>query len=277
MLPDFYSMILFPPSKLNLGLQIIAKRSDGFHDLQTVFYQFPLCDILEILKDDSLEAGTCQFSSSGLSIPGGENLCELAYYLLAKDYKLPGVRIVLHKIIPMGAGLGGGSSDAVYTLKLLNQKFNLNINTVKLKEYALILGSDCPLFLANSPQYAQGRGELLEEVVVDLSGMHLVVVNPRIHISTAEAFSNIQAREQYSCKEIVLSEISSWKANLKNDFEASIFPYFPELMDLKSRLYDLGATYAAMSGSGSTMFGLFENNVDTDVFPEDYFVWQCKL
>ena len=270
-------MILFPPAKLNLGLQIIAKRADGFHDLQTVFYQFPLCDVLEILQDDSLEKGTCQFSSSGLSIPGGENLCEKAYYLLAKDYKLPGVRIILHKIIPMGAGLGGGSSDAAYTLKLLNDLFDLYIQSDMLKQYALVLGSDCPLFISNSPQYAQGRGELLEEIPVDLSGMHLLVVNPKIHISTAEAFSKIQAKVQDSCKEIVLSGLSNWKAELNNDFEDSIFPNFPELEKLKTSLYGLGARYAAMSGSGSTMFGLFENRVETEVFPDDYFVWQCKL
>ena len=159
-------MILFPPSKLNLGLQIIAKRSDAYHDLQTVFYQFPLKDVLEILIDESLSPGTCNFNSTGLPIPGGENLCEKAYYLLNKDYSLPGVKIHLHKIIPMGAGLGGGSSDAAYTLRLLNSLFDLKISANKLMEYALELGSDCPLFIHDYPQYAVGRGELLEPISI---------------------------------------------------------------------------------------------------------------
>ena len=167
-------MIEFPPAKLNLGLQIIAKRTDGYHDLQTVFYQFPLNDVLEIIKDDSLEPGQCRLISSGLPIPGGENLCEKAYKLLHKSHPLPGVRIYLHKIIPMGAGLGGGSSDAAYTLKLLNTMFDLKLSNDELKAFALILGSDCPLFIDDKPQYAEGRGELLSSVNINLTGKYLL-------------------------------------------------------------------------------------------------------
>ena len=270
-------MILFPPSKLNLGLQIIAKRIDGYHNLQTVFYQFPLKDVLEILKDDSLSPGTCLFNSSGLLIPSGQNLCEKAYYLLTKDFNLPGVHIHLHKIIPMGAGLGGGSSDAAYTLRLLNALFDLKISVAKLMEYALELGSDCPFFIHDYPQYAEGRGEVLEKIDIDLKGKHLLMINPNIHISTKEAFATIEPTESISCKKIVLQNMSTWKENLSNDFEASLFPKYPVLKTLKNKLYDLGALYAAMSGSGSTMYAIFNKAVNIETLPKEYFTWQGKL
>ena len=270
-------MILFPPAKLNLGLQITAKRSDGFHNLQTIFYQFPLRDVLEIIKDDTIPSGTCEFTASGLVIPKGENLCEKAYHLLNSVYRLSGVKIFLHKVIPMGAGLGGGSSDAAYTLKLLNKLFNLNISTSKLLEYALDLGSDCPLFINSDPVYAEGRGEVLKKIDLSLKGYHLLIVNSGIHVSTSEAFSKCKPKRQNSSEKIALTQVSSWKNNLHNDFEDSVFPKFPELKRLKNNLYELGAVYASMSGSGSTMFGLYNKPVDLDAFPKEYFVWQCKL
>jgi len=270
-------MILFPPAKLNLGLQIIAKRADGYHNLQTVFYQFSLKDVLEIIKDNSLESGTCVFKSTGLLIPDGENLCVKAYKLLHGVYSLPGLRIYLHKIIPLGAGLGGGSSDAVYVLKSLNSLFDLKISADKLKEYALILGSDCPLFVEEAPQYAEGRGELLSKVSMDLKGKHLLIVNPKIHISTVEAFSNISPKASNSCKRIVEKDIHRWKTDLVNDFEKSVFPNYPELADIKEKLYSLGADYASMSGSGSTMFGIFSNPISHNDWPAHYFVWQSVL
>lgn len=270
-------MILFPPSKLNLGLQITAKRSDGYHNLQTVFYQFPLKDVLEILKDDSLGNGTCKFSSTGLFIPAGQNLCEKAYFLLHKDFNLPGVKIFLHKIIPMGAGLGGGSSDAAYTLRLLNSLFDLKISSNKLMDYALELGSDCPLFIHDYPQYATSRGEVLEEISVDLKGKHLLIINPNIHISTKDAFAEIEVSKKEPCKHIVLQDLSTWKESLSNDFEDSVFPNYPVLKELKTKLYDLGALYASMSGSGSTMFAIFDKEVCIDALPKEYFTWQAKL
>tara|TARA_B110000467_G_scaffold125244_1_gene117617 strand:+ start:306 stop:1118 length:813 start_codon:yes stop_codon:yes gene_type:complete len=270
-------MILFPPSKLNLGLQIIAKRNDGYHNLQTVFYQFPLNDILEILKDDSLSPGTCMFNSSGLLIPSGQNLCEKAYYLLTKYFNLPGVQIHLHKIIPLGAGLGGGSSDAAYTLRLLNTLFDLKISETKLMDYAIELGSDCPFFIRDYPQYAEGRGEVLEPIEIDLKGKHLLIINPNIHISTKEAFATIKPTESISCKKIVLQDISTWKENLSNDFEASIFPTYQVLKTLKNKLYDVGALYACMSGSGSTMYAIFNEKPELEIFPKDYFVWETQL
>ena len=270
-------MILFPPAKLNLGLQIIAKRSDGYHDLQTVFYQFPLKDVLEIIEDSSLVPGECVFKSTGLSIPDGENLCVKAYKLLHEVFTLPGVRIYLHKIIPMGAGLGGGSSDAAYTLKLLNTLFDLKMSVDELKTYALILGSDCPLFVEETPQYAEGRGELLSKINVELKGKHLLIVNPNIHISTADAFANISPKLSNSCKYIVDNDLKSWEADLVNDFEKFVIPNHPELADIKEKFYLMGADYAAMSGSGSTMFGIFSDPIPDADWPAHYFVWQSVL
>ncbi len=270
-------MIEFPPSKLNLGLQIIAKRTDGFHDLQTVFYQFPLNDILEIIKDDSLEPGQCRLISSGLPIPGGENLCEKAYKILHKSHPLPGVRIYLHKIIPMGAGLGGGSSNAAYTLRLLNMMFDLKLSKDELKAYALSLGSDCPLFINDMTQYAEGRGELLSPMNIDLKGKYLLLVYPGIHVSSKDAYSNLTPKVSKSCKHTVESDISCWPRDLVNDFEAYVITNHPELSGIKEQLYTLGADYAAMSGSGSSFFGIFSNPISYKDWPSHYFVWQSVL
>ena len=277
MMHNNYSMILFPTAKLNLGLQIIAKRTDGYHNLQTVFYQFPLKDVLEIVEDSTLDDGMCVFKSTGLPIPGGENLCVRAYKLLNAKRPLPGVRIYLHKIIPMGAGLGGGSSDAACTLRLLNTLFKLSLSLDALREFALQLGSDCPLFIESEVQYAEGRGEILSKINLNLKGMYLLVINPNVHISTAEAFANIKPIVAPSCKIILEQELRSWKLDLVNDFEASIFPAYPELKVIKDKLYSLGADYAAMSGSGSTLFGLFSNEIPITDWNEDYFVWQSCL
>ena len=270
-------MIEFPPAKLNLGLQIIAKRTDGYHDLQTVFYQFPLNDVLEIIKDESLESGQCRLISSGLPIPDGENLCEKAYKLLHESHPLPGIRIYLHKIIPMGAGLGGGSSDAAYTLKLLNTMFGLKLSNEELKAFALILGSDCPLFIDDKPQYGEGRGEVLSPVNLDLTGKYLLLVHPDIHVSSAGAYSNVIPKISISCKHTVESDIKSWRRDLVNDFEAYVIPNYPELAGIKEQLYALGADYAAMSGSGSSFFGIFSNPIPHKDWPSHYFVWQSVL
>ena len=270
-------MILFPPSKLNIGLQITAKRSDGFHNLQTVFYPFPLKDVLEIIEDENQARGHCVFSSTGLAIPEGENLCVKAYKLLHQQFDLPAVRIYLHKIIPMGAGLGGGSSDAAYTLRLLNTLFGLGLSNDSLREFALQLGSDCPLFIEDGPQYAEGRGELLSSLDVNLKGKYLLVVNPKIHVSTAEAFANITPKLAASCKSWVEKDLSTWKGNVHNDFEVSVFPKHPQLNDCKEKLYAMGADYASMSGSGSTLFGIFSDSIPNTEWPSDYFVWQTVL
>ena len=270
-------MIGFPPSKLNLGLQIIAKRTDGYHDLQTIFYQFPLYDILEIIIDESLEPGQCKLISSGLTILKGENLCEKAYKLLHKSHHLPGVKIFLHKIIPIGAGLGGGSSDAAYTLKLLNMMFNLKLSNDELKALALILGSDCPLFINHNPQYGEGRGEVLSHVDIDLSGKYLLLIHPGIHVSSKSAYLNVIPKVSRSCKLIVQGDIKSWRHDLVNDFEAYVIQNYPELADVKAKLYAMGADYAAMSGSGSSFFGIFSNPISHKDWPSNYFIWKTVL
>lgn len=270
-------MIVFPPSKLNLGLQITEKRTDGYHNLQTVFYQFPLCDILEIVIDEQSPSGFCHFVSTGLEIPEGKNLCIKAYELLDRVYNLPAVRIHLHKIIPMGAGLGGGSSDATYTLRLLNSLCGLTLSQDQLRSYALELGSDCPLFVEEEVQYAQGRGEVLCPIEIDLKDISLLVVNPKIHISTSVAFSGVSPQKREPFVEIINEPVEFWKGSLTNDFEESLFVKYPDLRNIKEKMYAHGACYAAMSGSGSTMFALFKGEVPSVEWPEHYFVWSKRL
>lgn len=270
-------MIGFSPAKVNLGLHITDKRADGFHNLETVFYQFPLKDVLEIVVDDNASKGTCHFVSTGLTIPSGKNLCEKAYELLHQDYNLPAVKIHLHKVIPIGAGLGGGSSNATYTIKLLNELFHLSLSKEQLYDYALSLGSDCPLFIEEKVQYAEGRGEILTALNIDLSSYYLLIINPKIHISTAEAFQGVQSSRIKTCLDVVLGAVESWRFNLQNDFESSIFTMYPEIKDIKDTLYSNHAVYASMSGSGSTVYALFYDKPKKINWPDDYFVWSCKL
>lgn len=269
-------MIVFPNGKINLGLYVHGKRSDGYHNLETVFYPVSVRDVLEIITlpyDESLESAKenqfC-FVCSGLPVDGNinDNLCVKAYYLLKKDFPaLPAVHMHLHKVIPIGAGLGGGSADGAYTLKLINEKFRLNLTTRQLIDYALQLGSDCPFFIINKPCYATGRGEVLEEIELDLSAYSFVIVSPGIHINTGQAFSAISSSapgtrrlEAKNVKEIVLQPVETWKEALANDFEQVVFEEHPEVGEIKNYLYDQGALYAAMSGSGSTVFGMYSRH-----------------
>ena len=272
-------MISFPNCKINLGLNIIRKRADGYHDLETVFYPIPINDAIEIIAaEKSIAKDEIRFSSSGLTIDGDteNNLCIKAYKLLKKDFpELPCIKMHLHKAIPMGAGLGGGSADAAFVLMLLNNKFSLNLSTYQLINYAQQLGSDCPFFIINKPCFATGRGEVLEEINPDLSKYKLVIVNPGIHINTSWAFAQIQpAASTRPIKEIVLRSVEQWKDELKNDFEESVLQHYPELKDLKNTLYQSGALYTSMSGSGSSFYGIFkiESMVETKRFPSNYLV-----
>lgn len=255
-------MVIFPNCKINLGLRILRKRPDGYHDLETVFYPVPLKDALEIISAPS--GDDILFTQSGLTIQGShnDNLCVKAYQLLRDQYpQIPPVQMHLHKNIPMGAGLGGGSADGAFTLQLLNTKYHLELSKEQLIGYALKLGSDCPFFISNSPSFAAGRGELLEELPLDLSAYSFLLVHPGIHISTSEAFSLIRpAIPEKSCKEIVQLPIAHWKKALINDFEEPVFAKYGELRNVKDRLYELGALYASMSGSGSSFYGIFEKN-----------------
>lgn len=252
-------MVAFPPCKINIGLYVINKRDDGYHNLVSCFYPVPWTDVLEVIPSEKLS-----FSCSGSIIPGNENdnLCLKAYALLRKEFDLPAVKIHLHKIIPTGAGLGGGSSDAAYTLRMLNTIFKLNLSSEKLSYYASILGSDCSFFIYDKPRLATSRGEILSDMSLSLSGHHLIIVKPEVHVSTAEAYGGVTPQPaNINLEEFLQNQsIRKWKGVVKNDFEDSVFKNHPVINDIKNRLYEKGALYASMSGSGSAVFGIFESN-----------------
>lgn len=249
-------MIHFPNCKINLGLSILAKRADGYHELETVFYPIALTDALEILP-----AATLSLNQSGIEVPGdpAQNLCLKAFHLLKKDFpQLSPVQMHLHKNIPMGAGLGGGSSDGTAALILLNKLFSLGLSDDQLIEYASQLGSDCPFFVYNKACHATGRGEVLKPIALDLAAYQIVLVHPGKHISTAWAFQQLTPHSKSkSIQSIIEMPIEAWKNHLVNDFEAPVFKAEPTLSSIKDQLYALGAIYASMSGSGSSLFGIF--------------------
>lgn len=252
-------MVAFPGCKINLGLHILRKRPDGFHDIDTVFYPVPWTDSLEFL-----EASEFSFSVSGLSVqgPAEDNLCLRAYRLLKKDFDVPTMQGHLHKVVPMGAGLGGGSADAAHTLRVMNSLLTLNLTADQLGNYAKQLGSDCPYFLLDGPARGTGRGEVLKPVLLNLKGYYLVLVVPPIHLSTAEAYARVKPRDPKEDLGVTLNRpVSEWKGFLVNDFESSVFERYPEIATLKTQLYSMGAAYAAMSGSGSSVYGLFHTAV----------------
>ncbi|MGK6351276.1 4-(cytidine 5'-diphospho)-2-C-methyl-D-erythritol kinase [Parapedobacter sp. DT-150] len=252
-------MITFANAKINIGLQVLGRRDDGYHDLETVFYPLKIYDVVEVV-----EAAETRFIPSGLSIPddGQDNLCLRAYRLLWDAYELPPVAIYLHKTIPIGAGLGGGSADAAFLLKLLNTMFGLGLDDTQLMAYAGQLGADCAFFIRNTPVLATGIGEVFHKVQVDLSGYHLVLVKPNVHISTGEAYRSVRpdpAGRQLASA--ITLPVTEWRGAIVNDFEAGIFATHPQIAALKAHLYEMGAVYAAMSGSGSAVYGLFEEPV----------------
>jgi 4-diphosphocytidyl-2-C-methyl-D-erythritol kinase len=261
-------MVLFPPAKINLGLNVLYKRTDGYHELDTVMLPVPLFDVLEILEDKRFS-----FHQSGLTIAGesSDNLCVRAYKRLHEEFELPTVYMHLRKEIPMGAGLGGGSSDAAYVLKGLNQLFHLNLSDQDLEEYAAELGSDCSFFIKNQAQFCTGRGEILSECNVDLKGKFLKIVNPGIHVGTKEAYAGVVFRQNHkSTLDVVHQPMATWKDELINDFETSVFQLHPTLKEIKNELYNEGAIYAAMSGSGSTMFALYNEKPSLSFHNKNY-------
>lgn len=270
-------MVSFPPCKINLGLNIIRKREDGFHDIETCFYPLPFTDVLEVIPADGFG-----FSTSGIEIPGraDDNLCVRAYHMLKSEGDIPtAAKIHLHKIIPAGAGLGGGSSDAGHCLRLLNAVFSLNLSPGQLGGYASKLGSDCAFFIHDSPMIGMGRGEILTPVEVPLSGKFIILLNPGIHVSTAAAFAGVKpAAPEIGIMELIQKPISEWRNVLVNDFEPTVFARFPAIQTIKERLYAAGALYAAMSGSGSTVFGIFSNPVDvSELFEKNVLLWKGVL
>ncbi len=274
-------MIAFPCCKINLGLHVINKREDGFHNLETIFYPVPWCDMLEFVVDNESAKGEVKFISDGLTIEGGtdNNLVIKAYKLLHQKYDLAAVKVFLYKKIPMGAGLGGGSSDAAYALILLNDLFSLQLTTIELEKYASQLGSDCAYFIKRGAQFAKGRGEILEPIDLYLKSYFLCLIKPDIHVSTAQAFSGVMKRGESSksLKEFIKLPINDWKNVIQNDFEESVFNIYPELASIKNNLYDMGAEYAAMSGSGSTILGLFKVLPDLSEMKKTYTVFTCEL
>lgn len=258
-------MITFPCAKINLGLNIVSKRPDGYHNLETVFYPIPLTDALEIKYMDEKfpSESPCDLKITGNDIDCNEedNLVIKAYQLLAADFQLPRVHAHLVKRIPTQAGLGGGSSDAAYMIRLLDERFRLNIGIPEMERYAAKLGADCAFFITADPSYAEGIGDVLMPADVPgagLGGYYLAVVKPSVAVSTRDAYAAIVPKTPAKCcKDIVRQPIETWKDELVNDFEAPIFAMHPELAAIKQSLYDTGAVYAAMSGSGSALFGIF--------------------
>ena len=257
-------MITYPNAKINLGLNIVEKRPDGYHNLEPVFYPINLQDALEV----NLMEGEEEFSLkvSGVPIEGEpeNNLVVKAYRLIKKDYPdMPAIDIHMYKHIPTGAGLGGGSADAAFMIKLLNEKFKLNLSIEKMEEYAAILGADCAFFIQNKPVFASGIGNIFEPIQLSLKGYYLVLVKPDIFVSTKDALAHITPMQPaQSLKEIIRMPVETWRATMKNDFEESVFQKFPEIAAIKDKLYDLGAIYASMSGSGSSVFGIFREQVE---------------
>ena len=258
-------MLTFPCAKINLGLNITSKREDGYHNLETIFYPVPLTDALEVklMHDDFPSDEPCDLKITGNAVDCDEknNLVVQAYTLLAQDFTLPRVHTHLVKRIPMQAGLGGGSADAAFMIRLLDERFRLNMGIAEMERYASRLGSDCAFFITTEPSFATGRGEVLEPVNIaeqNLQGYYISIVKPTIAVSTREAFKQIICRQpEHCCRDIVRQPVETWKTVLTNDFEEPAFKQHPELADIKQRLYDLGAVYAQMSGSGSAFFGLF--------------------
>lgn len=275
-------MITFPNAKINLGLNIVEKRPDGYHNLETVFYPVPVEDALEV---NILNESTQKFRlhQAGLEIAGEaeNNLVVKAYKLLDERFNLPPIDIHLFKHIPSGAGLGGGSSDAAYMLKLLNEKFNLKLSDENLEEYAARLGADCAFFIRNTPTYAEGIGNIFSPISLSLKGYQIVLVKPDIFVSTREAFARIKPhRQEIPLKEVIKRPIEEWKERMVNDFEESVFPQFPAIKEIKEKLYEVGAIYAAMTGSGSSVFGLFrpeDNKSVKEDFGEMIFIYQGRL
>jgi 4-diphosphocytidyl-2-C-methyl-D-erythritol kinase len=250
-------MIVFPNAKINIGLNVVSKRNDGYHNLETIFYPVHLSDALELV-----EAEEVKLTNSGIQIDGKaeNNLILKAYYLLKSNFDLPPVHFHLHKVIPFGAGLGGGSSDAAFTFKMLNEHFNLGLSVHRLETYAAKVGADCPFFIQNKATFATGIGNEFNDIKLDLSQYKIVIVKPGIVVSTPLAYKNVIPQiPKIPLPEIIKKPIGDWKELLVNDFEKSVFPQFPQIQELKYLLYKLGAKYASMSGSGSGVFGIFRH------------------
>ncbi|MBL4752431.1 MAG: 4-(cytidine 5'-diphospho)-2-C-methyl-D-erythritol kinase [Flavobacteriales bacterium] len=274
-------MLAFPNAKINIGLNIIERRTDGFHNIESMMVPIPLCDTLEIVRDKKGADGSCDLQVLGLTVEGSvtENLCFKAYEILNEKYSLPAVKIRLLKNIPMGAGLGGGSSDAAFTVKLLNELFDINLSNQEMEHFCAMLGSDCSFFIRNECALASGKGEIIEPVNLGLSGIHVVVIHPGLHINTAQAYAGIIAdpSKKGTLTEALSAPNEQWKISIRNDFEEGAITRNPELGAIKDRLYEAGAFYACMTGSGSSFFGLFDHAPTLELSRLNQEVWVGKL
>jgi 4-diphosphocytidyl-2-C-methyl-D-erythritol kinase len=268
-------MILFPGCKINVGLSILNKREDGYHNLESIFLPIPLFDSLEFIESEEMSF-RCNIELDNEK----SNSILMAYHLLKKDFDLPPISIVLHKQIPMGAGLGGGSANGAFMLVGLNSYFELGLSVSQLEKYALQIGSDCPFFIQNKPKLVHGVGEILQDIQLPITPNYIQLVNPRIHVSTRDAFEGLVINETPNLpldKVVLNSPISQWKEKVFNDFEGPIFEKFPELERIKTKLYEQGAQFASMTGTGSTVYGFFENDPTLSAWPDSYFVKTVKL
>jgi 4-diphosphocytidyl-2-C-methyl-D-erythritol kinase len=274
-------MISFPNAKINIGLNIIEKREDGFHEIQSVMVPIGLRDALEVIENTDTAAERVVFTSSGISIPGDiqDNLCYYAYHLVAADYPVPNVKVHLHKHIPIGAGLGGGSADAAFFIRLLNDKFELGISWGEMHHYARQLGSDCSFFISNKPAFAEGKGDQYESIQLDLHNYHVALIYPNIHINTTMAYSKVKPKHVLRSLENDIQQlpIEQWKDHIHNNFEDSVFMQFPAIKKIKEQLYSQGAIYASMSGSGSAVYGIFKEATDLRSKFPGAFVWEGKM
>jgi 4-diphosphocytidyl-2-C-methyl-D-erythritol kinase len=272
-------MISFPNAKINLGLFVTGKRDDGYHDIESVFYPIGLSDVLEVVIDEEGAKGTISFQSTGIEIPGDaqENLCVKAYRLINAETELPAVNVHLHKIIPIGAGLGGGSADGAFFVNQLNALCDLNLTEEQRVAYAAKLGSDCMFFIRNEAAFVSGRGEEISPFTIDLSGYYLVLVHPEIHVSTAEAYTGMEPKKPaIELQNALKNSPEEWN-EVTNDFEKTVFSNYPKIEEIKAQLYAEGAAYAAMSGSGSAVYGIFKSPIDLSTTFSDYFLWQGQL
>lgn len=271
---DNQRMILYPNAKINLGLRILEKRRDGYHDIETLFLPIGLCDILEI-ADNEEDHTKITITGIELDSPGNDNLVMKAWNILNREFGIPPVTIHLHKIIPVGAGLGGGSADAAFMLKGLSRMFDCNLPEERLEEFAAEIGSDCAFFIKNQPAIGTGRGEILETVKFDPGDYEILLVNPAIHIGSGEAYSGVVPEQPGNrLKDLLSQPVVSWQHSIQNDFERSVFAKYPEIRNLKNKLLKMGAIYASMSGSGSSVYGLFAKG-SLDSYQSEFGPWFC--
>lgn len=273
-------MVTFPNAKINLGLNIVEKRPDGYHNLETLFYPIAIEDVLEATPRSADADGNYSITMYNAPFEGKseDNLVIKAYNALAADFALPKLDFYLRKNIPTGAGLGGGSADAAFALKMINEMASLSLSDDELEKYAARIGADCAFFVRNRPAFATGIGNILTPAECSLAGYCLVLVKPDVHISTKDAYAHVRPEKpSVSITEIVKRPVAEWRGLLKNDFEKSVFVKYPEIAEIKEKLYSLGAEYASMSGSGSSFFGIFKQQQDVNVIEETFDGCFCKV